>query len=115
LRCMGIRGRPAAPASPLQNGVAERLIGSIQHGCVDYIIVLGEVRLRRILKSYASYYNEIRTHRSLDKDAPIPSPNSANRNHQIVRHSSDFATATPELEFSIHTTFGGVLRPQCSA
>jgi transposase InsO family protein len=84
---MGIRDRPAAPASPWQNGVAERLIGSIQRECVDYIIVLGEVQLRRILKSYASYYNEIRAHRSLDKDAPISSRNSANRNHQIVRHS----------------------------
>jgi hypothetical protein len=26
---------------------------------------------RRILKKYAAYYNELRTHRSLGKDAPI--------------------------------------------
>jgi hypothetical protein len=26
---------------------------------------------RRILKKYATYYNELRTHRSLNKDAPI--------------------------------------------
>jgi len=71
LRSMGIRDRPTAPASPWQNGVAERLIGSIRRECLDHIIVLGEVHLRQILKSYASYYNEIRTHRSLDKDAPI--------------------------------------------
>jgi hypothetical protein len=38
---------------------------------VDHIIVLGEVHLRRVLKSYADYYNNIRTHRSLDKDAPV--------------------------------------------
>jgi hypothetical protein len=31
----------------------------------------GEVHLRRILKKYATYYNELRTHRSLNKDAPI--------------------------------------------
>jgi hypothetical protein len=37
---------------------------------VDHIIVLGEMHLRRFLKSYAGYYNGIRTHRSLDKDAP---------------------------------------------
>ena len=37
------------------------------------MIVLGEA-LRRILKSYARYYNDIRTHRSLDKDAPISRP-----------------------------------------
>ena len=35
------------------------------------IIVLGETHLRRILKSYARYYNETRTHLALDKDAPV--------------------------------------------
>lgn len=74
LRSMGIRDRPTAPASPWQNGVAERLIGSIRRECVDHIIVLGEVHLRRILRSYARYYNDIRTHRSLGKDAPAVRP-----------------------------------------
>jgi hypothetical protein len=32
--------------------------------------VFGEAHLRRILKAYASYYNDVRTHLSLDKDAP---------------------------------------------
>jgi pimeloyl-ACP methyl ester carboxylesterase len=58
-------------ASPWQNGFAERLIGSIRRECLDHIIVLGEAHLRQILQSYARYYNEIRTHRSLDKDAPV--------------------------------------------
>src|SRR5258706_11970171 len=71
LRTMGIRDKPIAPGSPWQNGFAERLIGSIRRECVDQIVVLGETHLRRVLKSYARYYNETRTHRSLDKDAPI--------------------------------------------
>jgi transposase InsO family protein len=71
LRAMGIRDKPIAPASPWQNGFAERLIGSIRRECVDHLIVLGESHLRRILRAYARYYNEIRTHRSLDKDAPL--------------------------------------------
>ena len=58
-------------ASGTRNGFAERLIGSIRRECVDHIIVLGEVHLRQILQSYARYYNDIRTHRSLDKDAPV--------------------------------------------
>src|SRR5471030_2133109 len=70
MRAMGIRDKPTAPASPWQNGFAERLIGSIRRECVDHFIVLGEEHLRRILRAYAGYYNEIRTHRSLDKDAP---------------------------------------------
>jgi hypothetical protein len=34
------------------------------------VIVWGEPHLRRILRTYARYYNDIRTHWSLDKDAP---------------------------------------------
>ena len=71
LRAMGICDKPAAPASPWQNGLAERLIGWIRRECVDHIIVLGEMHLRRALKSYAAYYTSVRTHRSLDKDAPV--------------------------------------------
>ncbi|MEH2471080.1 hypothetical protein V1281_007733 [Nitrobacteraceae bacterium AZCC 2161] len=74
LRAMGIRDKPTAPASPWQNGFAERLIGSIRRECVDHIIVLGEMHLRRVLKSYADYYNCVRTHRSLNKDAPLSRP-----------------------------------------
>jgi transposase InsO family protein len=73
-RAMGIRDKPIAPGSPWQNGFAERLIGSIRRECVDHIVVLGETHLRRILTRYATYYNKLRTHRSLGKDAPIPRP-----------------------------------------
>ena len=71
LAAMGIRDRPTAPRSPWQNGHVERLIGSIRRECLDHVVVLGEAHLRRILTTYASYYNELRTHRSLAKDSPI--------------------------------------------
>jgi transposase InsO family protein len=74
LHAMGIRDKPTAPASPWQNGFAERLIGSIRRECLDHVIVWGESHLRRILRSYASYYDNVRTHRSLKKDAPISRP-----------------------------------------
>ena len=71
---MGIRDKPIAPASPWQNGFAERLIGSIRRECVDHFIIFGEAHQRRILRTYACYYNDIRTHWSLDKDAPVSRP-----------------------------------------
>ena len=71
LRAMGIRDKPIAACSPWQNGFAERLIGSIRRECVDHLVVLNEAHLRRILTKYAAYYNELRTHWSLNKDAPI--------------------------------------------
>src|ERR1700730_16912160 len=73
-RAMGIRDKPIAPLSPWQNGFAERLIGSIRRECLDHIIVSGEGHLRQNLISCAAYYNSVRTHRSLHKDAPIWRP-----------------------------------------
>ena len=43
--------------SPWQNCFAERLIGSIRRECVDHVVALGEQHLRRVLRSYARYYN----------------------------------------------------------
>src|SRR5215469_14073049 len=70
IRAMGIRDHPTAPHSPWQNGHVERLIGSIRRESLDHLIVFDEAQLRRVLKNYASYYNQVRTHLSLDKNAP---------------------------------------------
>jgi transposase InsO family protein len=71
LKAMGIRDRPIAARSPWQNGYAERLIGSIRRDCLDYVVVFSERHLRHLLASYQRYYNEARTHLSLNKDAPV--------------------------------------------
>jgi transposase InsO family protein len=74
LTAIRIRDHPIAPRSPWQNGHAERLIGSIRRECLDHIVVFGEGHLRRILATYTGYYNELRTHLSLDKDSPNRRP-----------------------------------------
>ncbi len=74
LAAMGIRDHPTAPRSPWQNGHAERLIGSIRRECLDHIVVFGDTHLRRILGAYTVYYNELRTHLSLDEDSPNRRP-----------------------------------------
>jgi transposase InsO family protein len=71
VRAMGIRDRPILPRSPWQNPYAERLIGTVRRECVDRVLVIGEAHLRQILSAYAAYYNEVRTHLSLGKDAPL--------------------------------------------
>jgi hypothetical protein len=58
-------GRPKVSAE------LRTLIGSIRRECLDHMIVFGEAHLRRILSGYAAYYNASRTHRSLNKDAPL--------------------------------------------
>jgi transposase InsO family protein len=47
LRAMGIRDKPTAPASPWQNGFAERLIVSIRREYLDHIVVLGDLAHQR--------------------------------------------------------------------
>jgi transposase InsO family protein len=68
---MGIRDWPISPASPWQNGYAERLIGTLRRECLDQVVIFGEAHLRRILSAYAAYYNQVRTHLALQKDAPF--------------------------------------------
>ena len=71
IRTMGIRYRPTSPRSPWQNAYAERLIGTLRRDCLDHVLIFGVKHLRQILTSYSSYYNQTRTHLSLDKDAPL--------------------------------------------
>jgi hypothetical protein len=56
----------------LDGAYGERLIGSIRRECIDHVIVVGERHLRHVLLSYMKYYNEARTHLSLNMDAPAP-------------------------------------------
>ena len=72
LDVMGIRDVRTAYRSPWQNAYAERVIGSIRRECLDHMIILNENHLRKVLAEYVDYYNTIRPHLSLDRNAPIP-------------------------------------------
>jgi putative transposase len=56
---------------PWQNGLVERVIGSIRRECTDHLIAIDERHLHGILKQYRHYYNHSRTHLSLNKDSPV--------------------------------------------
>jgi len=59
-----------APRSPWQNPYVERLIGSIRRECLNHVIVFNARHLKRLLRSYFSYYHTARTHLALDKQCP---------------------------------------------
>ena len=99
LRAMGIRDRPIAFRSPWQNAYVERLIGSIRRQCLDHMIVFGEAHLRRILGAYAAYYNESRTHRSLNNDAPFHRAIERLGTITYTRFSAAFTTNIAEPNF----------------
>jgi len=100
LRAMGIRDKPTAPASPWQNGFAERLIGSIRRECLDHIVVMGEEHLRRICDPMLAITMRsertgrwIKMHRSL---ARLSKPETSNRTPSLA----DFITIT--FDFRSH-------------
>jgi putative transposase len=61
-----------AARSPRQNAYVERMIGSIRRECLDHVIILGENRLCRILRSYFAYYHNSRPGQSLERNSPTP-------------------------------------------
>jgi len=69
---MGIKQKLIAPRCPWQNPYAERLIGSIRRKCLDRVVVFSEQHLREVLQAYVEYYENVRPHRSLEHDSPIP-------------------------------------------
>jgi transposase InsO family protein len=56
--------------SPWQSPYVERLIGSIRRECLDHVVILNEISLRRHLVSYLDHYHGTRSHLSLGKDSP---------------------------------------------
>jgi transposase InsO family protein len=71
---MGAKEIITAPRSPWQNAYVERVIGLIRRECLDYIVIINECHLRRVLWSYIDYYHRSRTHLSLDRDCPDTRP-----------------------------------------
>ena len=69
---MGIRQKMISPRSPWQSPYVDRLVGSIRRECLDRVIVFNQQLLRQILESNFQYYHEVRPHRGLSHDSPIP-------------------------------------------
>jgi len=94
--CHGHPRSTNCSAIALAERLSERLIGSIRREMLDHVIVFGEGHLRQLLRSYMTYYNEARTHLSLNKDALVPRkvqsmgqifavPHLGGLHHQYVR------------------------------
>ena len=83
-KTMGIDELLTAPRSPWQNAYAERFIGSARRECLDHVIVFSAPGLQRLMKLYCAYYEQSRTHLSLNKDAPIPRPIAAPGDGRVV-------------------------------
>ena len=74
LTAIGVEPTRTSFARPWQNGIAERWVESCRRDLLDYLIILNEHHLRRLMRDYISYYHTDRTHDSLGKDTPAMRP-----------------------------------------
>jgi transposase InsO family protein len=70
IRFLNLKALRTSFASPWQNGVAERWVGSCRRELLDHVIALNERHLKRLLSEYVSYHHEDRTHLGLGKETP---------------------------------------------
>jgi transposase InsO family protein len=72
IEAMGITDVPITPGHWLQNAYCERVIGTLRRECTDHVIALSEAHLLRAVREYVEqYYNVVRPHLSLERNAPI--------------------------------------------
>jgi transposase InsO family protein len=71
-------------AAPRAKAHAERWVGSVRRECLDWVLILGPRHLERVLRAYASHYNEHRPHRALEQRSPIPKPSPISGRQAIL-------------------------------
>ena len=72
VRSMGVRVLRTPRMAPQANAYCERLLGTTRRECLDYLIPLSEIHLRRVLAEWRDYYNGARPHSSLGPNVPEP-------------------------------------------
>jgi putative transposase len=56
--------------APKANAICERFLGSLRRECLDYILVLSERHLHRVVKEYMAYFNNTRPHQGIEQRIP---------------------------------------------
>jgi len=74
IRSMLMEPKRTSYQSPWQNGVAERLVGTVRRALLDHVIVLNERHLRQLIESFVTYYTVDRTHIGVGTDSPCGRP-----------------------------------------
>src|SRR5215510_138447 len=87
---LGRRGLKTPPQCPQANALCDRLIGTLQRECFDFLIPLTQNHLRRLLYAWVLHSNAGRPHMALGPGMPqppasLPGPLHVHR-HQLPTH-----------------------------
>ena len=73
IRHLGLRVLQTPPQSPQANASCARVLGTLRQECLDFMIPLTELHLRRLWTAWVRYDNAGRPHKSLGPGIPQPS------------------------------------------
>src|SRR5262245_17174546 len=73
IAAMGLTILKTPVRAPQANAFCERLIGTMRRECLDWMIPLNEMHLRRVLQLWVAHYNRGRPHTSLGPGIPAAS------------------------------------------
>jgi putative transposase len=82
--------------APQANGVAERFVRTARSECLDWLLILNQQHLERVLEVFVTHYNEHRPHRALSLAPPEP-------------RWSSVASVTDEIRVQRRDCLGGVI------
>jgi putative transposase len=67
--------------APRANAVCERFLRSVRQECLDYLLILHERQLQRVLYAYVDYFNQARPHQGTAQQIPEPSRSTLSSHH----------------------------------
>jgi putative transposase len=70
VEAMGLTVLKTPVRSPQANAFCERVIGTVRRECLDWMILVNERHLRRVLQEWVAHYNRGRPHSSLGPGIP---------------------------------------------
>jgi transposase InsO family protein len=89
-RSEGVRVVRAPFQAPRARAHAERWVGTVRRECLDWLFVLGQRHLERVLPECVDHYNASRPHRGLDLRPPDPPDRTVPAVGELVRRDRVF-------------------------
>ena len=66
----GIKELKTPYRAPKANAFCERFMESLKRECLDHMLIMSQQRLRRLVREYVSYYNDVRPHQGIHQRIP---------------------------------------------